>query len=126
MILIEKMVEIGNLFDIYGKLLSERQYSVIEMYYFHNLSLQEIGEELKISRQGVFDTLKRAEKKLYDYESVLELGKRLNVYKIEIEKIRDIINFIDLEFSDNNCLLKSKIENIKASIGIIIDSSQRM
>lgn len=57
-----KIVEIGMLFDFYGKLLSEKQYQVVELYYIHDLSLTEIGEELSITRQGVFDTLKRLNK----------------------------------------------------------------
>ncbi|CCQ97462.1 conserved hypothetical protein [[Clostridium] ultunense Esp] len=45
----ERIVEVGILFDFYGKLLSERQFTAIELYYVHDLSLAEIGEELGIS-----------------------------------------------------------------------------
>ena len=55
--MVEKIVEIGILFDFYGKLLSKSQYQIIEFYYIHDLSLGEIAEELGISRQGVYLSL---------------------------------------------------------------------
>ena len=61
--MVEKVVEVGVLFDFYGKLLSARQLSVIELFYIYDLSLAEIGEELNITRQAVYDTLKRADRK---------------------------------------------------------------
>jgi len=84
----EKLVEIGILFDFYGKLLSEKQFQAIELYYIHDLSLAEIGEELNITRQGVFDTLKRSEQKLYHYEEILGLVDKFNKSH---ETIRDIL-----------------------------------
>jgi len=55
--MVEKLVEVGILFDFYGKLLSEKQYMAIELYYNHDLSLTEIGDELGITKQGVSDIL---------------------------------------------------------------------
>ena len=83
----EKLVEVGILFDFYGKLLSDRQYQAIELYYIHDLSLSEIGEELNITRQGVFDTLKRSEQKLYHYEEILGLVEKFNKSHDTIRKI---------------------------------------
>lgn len=85
----EKLVELGILFDFYGKLLTEKQYSVVELYYIHDLSLAEIGNELNITRQGVFDTLRRAEQKLYQYEENLGL---VNKFYSSHEDIKKIIN----------------------------------
>ena len=90
MIKMEKLVEVGILFDFYGKLLSERQYLAIELYYLHDLSLAEIGEELDISRQGVYDTLKRAENRLYEYENTLGLVKKFTFNR---EKIKTILKY---------------------------------
>ena len=77
--------------------LSERQYTAIELYYIHDLSLAEIGEELNISRQSVYDTLKRAEENLYEYEETLGLVKKFNFSIEEIDKIYGIINEIEIE-----------------------------
>lgn len=120
----EKMVEMGMLFDFYGKLLSATQYTVIEHYYIHDLSLSEIALNLDISRQGVHDALKRAEKKLYSYEEKLGLAKKFEHNK---EKTQDILNYIDemdkkakelnLNRADEN------IENIKKMVVDILETS---
>ncbi|MFA5575781.1 MAG: sigma factor-like helix-turn-helix DNA-binding protein [Tissierellaceae bacterium] len=90
----EKLVEIGILFDFYGRLLSKRQYLAVEFYYVHDLTLGEIGEELDITRQGVFDTLKRAEQKLYKYETELGLVKKFYDSHESLEEIIMISNEI--------------------------------
>ncbi|WP_427338591.1 YlxM family DNA-binding protein [Caloranaerobacter sp. DY30410] len=90
----EKAVKMGLLFDFYGKLLSDRQYTIIEMYYIHDLSLSEIGEQLNISRQGVHDILKRAEKRLLDYEEKLGLVKKFLEDKDKIKIILKRLNLI--------------------------------
>ncbi len=108
--MVEKVVEIGILFDFYGKLLSEKQYTSIELYYIHDLSLTEIGEEMKISRQGVYDTLKRAEQKLYQYENTLGLVKKFNYKDKEIDRIAKIIEEIEKESQNvNNLKILKKI-----------------
>lgn len=84
----EKLVEIGILFDFYGKLLSDKQYQAVELYYIYDLSLAEIGEEMNITRQGVYDTLKRSEQKLYHYEETLGLIKK---FKKSLEAIKEVI-----------------------------------
>ncbi|MBO5954155.1 MAG: DNA-binding protein [Oscillospiraceae bacterium] len=57
------------LYDYYGDLLTQRQRECIELRYNQDLSLGEIGEELGISRQGVFDNLSRAEALLKNMEA---------------------------------------------------------
>lgn len=68
---IEERVQIAILSKYYGKLLTEKQHVVLNMYVDNNLSLAEVSEELGISRQAVKDaldnsmtTLKNAEEKL--------------------------------------------------------------
>ncbi len=101
--MVEKVVEVGILFDFYGKLLSPRQFSVIELFYIHDLSLVEIGEDLDITRQGVYDTLKRAERKLYEYEDSLglvhEFKKNSLAIKSIIEVSKELIS--DLKIKNN-------------------------
>ena len=53
--------ELILLYDYYGELLTERQRECFELRYYQDLSLGEIGQELSISRQGVFDNLSRTE-----------------------------------------------------------------
>lgn len=72
----DKVVEIGILFDYYGKLLTDKQFEIIDQYYNEDLSLSEIAEIHGISKQAVSENLKRAEKKLYNYEKKLLLVDR--------------------------------------------------
>jgi predicted DNA-binding protein YlxM (UPF0122 family) len=73
--MIEKVLEISMLYDFYGQMLTDKQRDIIELYYNDDLSLGEISESLGISRQGVYDMLKRSEKILYGYEEKLCLVK---------------------------------------------------
>ena len=61
-------LEMTLLFDYYGDLLTERQRQCFDMRYNQDLSLSEIAEELKVSRQGVYDNLNRAEALLRNME----------------------------------------------------------
>ena len=72
----EKNIHISMLLETYGKLLTEKQYDVIDLYYNQNLSLSEIAEEEDITRQGVRKNLVDAENKLLDYEKKLQLLKQ--------------------------------------------------
>ena len=74
----EKKLKLGNLYEFYGQLLTEKQREILDGYCIHDFSFGEIAEEIGISRQGVYDTIKRAEKILDEYESKLELFKRFN------------------------------------------------
>lgn len=74
--LLNKAGRIVSLYDIYGNLLTPKQRDVIRLYYEEDLSLGEIAEELKISRQAVYDILKRSEQALERYEKKLGLLER--------------------------------------------------
>lgn len=116
----EKIVQIALLFDFYGQLLTEKQIDIIDMYYNNDLSLSEISEQLGISRQGVYDTLKRAEKTLFEYEEKLGLVNRFLQQK---EGLSDIDKMLDkiLGTKENDVeLIKSKITDIKSFIEKLI------
>lgn len=69
----EKKAWMNQLFDLYGKLLTEKQRSYFMLYYFEDYSLQEIAEVFEVSRNAVFDHLKKAEEHLISYEDTLKL-----------------------------------------------------
>lgn len=69
----EKIVRQGMLFDLYGALLSEHQQKIFSALVNEDLSLSEIAADQNITRQGVQDIIKRADRKLEDYESKLHL-----------------------------------------------------
>ena len=64
-------VTIGLLLDYYESVLSEKQFRALDMYYNQDMSLSEIGEDLNITRQGVYELLKRGEEKLLALEEKL-------------------------------------------------------
>lgn len=72
----EPKVRQTYLYDFYGELLNEHQQKIFEAFVFEDLSLGEIAEEQDISRQAVFDLIKRATKKLEEYENKLHLLQR--------------------------------------------------
>lgn len=74
---LEKLVEIGLLFEQYKMLLTDKQQEIVSLYYNEDYSLGEISENLKVSRQGVYDTLKRSEKILREYEAKLGLVAKM-------------------------------------------------
>ena len=66
---IEKTNRMNALFEFYAALLTDKQMNYIELYY----SLAEIAEEFGVSRQAVYDNIKRTEKILEDYEMKLHM-----------------------------------------------------
>ena len=116
----EKIVEIAVLFDYYGKLLSDKQYNVVDQHCNEDLSLREIAEINGISKQGISDILSRAEKKLRFYEDELKLIskfdkinsslKEINLL-IEKSKIEDSpsLNILDIIQKKNNEIIENDL-----------------
>ena len=88
------------LYDYYGELLTDSQRSYFEDYYFNNLSLSEIAENLNVSRNAVHKQLKVSEEKLVIYEEKLRLYEKTN----KIEKLLEQSNDINLKNSIINIL----------------------
>ena len=66
------------LYDYYGELLTEKQRGLFDLYYNQDYSLSEIASAAGISRQGVHDTLARAEELLELVE--MEVRELLDFY----------------------------------------------
>ncbi len=66
--MLEDTVTLALLFDCFGQLLTEKQRVCFDLYYNQDFSLAEIAQEVGISRQGVHDTLMRAETALRNME----------------------------------------------------------
>ncbi|WP_213423297.1 putative DNA-binding protein [Bhargavaea massiliensis] len=71
--LLEKTTRMNFLFDFYQALLTEKQRSYMDLYYLNDLSLGEIAEQYEISRQAVYDNIRRTEAMLEEYEQKLQL-----------------------------------------------------
>jgi uncharacterized protein len=84
---LEKSLEISLLNDFYGKLLTQKQQSILVEYYYNNMSLAEIAENFGVTRQAVLDSLKKSEKQLKNFEEVLGSVKKHNMLKQHIESL---------------------------------------
>ena len=85
----EKYVYLNELYDLYGKLLTDKQQKYFEDYYFHNLSYGEIALKYNISRNAIFHQLKLLEQKLLFYEEKLNLYAKKKIINDIIIKIDD-------------------------------------
>ena len=81
------------LYDYYGELLTDKQKTYFEDYYFNNLTLSEISEDNNVSRSAVQKQLKDIEEKLFYYEEKLKIVSRNK----EIEQILNKLDDIDLK-----------------------------
>ncbi len=111
----EKNFIYSILYDYYGNLLKENQANIIDMYYNLDYSLSEIAEEMNISRQGVHDALKRAEKNLEAYEEKIKLHDKYIKYSQAVE------NIINLSSGINDEKYKDIVEKIKHEAAKIIN-----
>jgi len=82
------------LFDYYGGVLNEKQAEIYRCYHGENLSLAEIAQDAGITRQGVHETLKRAEGILMKLEEELGLVARFREQANHISEMHTILNAI--------------------------------
>ena len=73
------------LLDFYGELLTQKQRDCFDLHYNEDLSLSEIANELGISRQGVWDNIRRAEAALTEIESKTGLIRRFTDTQQKLE-----------------------------------------
>lgn len=106
----EKKIEISILCELYGKLLTEKQFEFLNDYYNNDLSLTEIAENNEITRQAVRDIIKKGEKKLFEYEEKLSFMKKMLNQEERIQKVLLKLTKIQKNSSDK------QVENILDSI----------
>lgn len=87
---LEEIVELSYLFDFYGALLKDSHRTIFEDYVLNNLSLSEIASERQITRQGVYDIIKRCRRRLRDYEDKLHLVRKFEQTREKLKEIERI------------------------------------
>lgn len=90
--MLEKLERLILLYDFYGPLLTDRQKQAIELHYEADLGLTEIAQQMGITRQGVYDLIKRTENALEEYESRLRLAARFQEDRKRIERAYRILD----------------------------------
>jgi predicted DNA-binding protein YlxM (UPF0122 family) len=116
----EKILEEALLYDFYGELLTEHQKLVYEDFVLNDLSLSEIAEDRQISRQGVYDIVKRCRKQLQGYEDKLHLIEKFVHTKEKVAQINHYANEI-LEHQDNHHLMIECINRIEMLSNTIVE-----
>lgn len=106
----ERKVEISLLLQIYGKILTDKQYEIMDDYYNNDLSLSEIAENNNITRQAVRDVIKKGENKLFELEEKLLFMKRIMKQDKKIAQILEELNKIQNDYSDK------KVEKILGNV----------
>ena len=76
------------LLDFYGQLLTEKQRECFDLHFNEDLSLSEIAEQSGISRQGVWDNIRRADAALRELEEKTGLVGRVTELERELEETR--------------------------------------
>ncbi len=114
----EKKVEISMLWQIYGKLLTEKQYEYIDYYYNNDLSLSEIAENNRITRQAVRDIIKKGERKLFEYEEKLLFMKKTINQEQKIQRVLWNLTKIQKDSSDKQ--ISSILEEIKKELNCLV------
>ena len=89
---VEKTTRMNYLYDFYQSLLTEKQQSYMALYYLDDFSLGEIAEEYNVSRQAVYDNIKRTEAMLEEYEAKLLLFEKFQQRSELLENLTQEVN----------------------------------
>lgn len=114
----DKNVKLSILCDLYGKLLTEKQFEFLNDYYNNDLSLSEIAENNNITRQAVRDIIKKGEKKLFEYEEKLFFMKRMLNQEKTIQHILSELAKIQKDSSDKK--VANILETIKKELNCLV------
>ncbi len=109
----DKVIELGDLLEWYGMLLTEHQRSLMSQYANENCSLSEIAEREGISRQAVRDTLSRSEQQLRTFENALHVAERFQKQERLAAAMRRLLEDSELSEESKHLLLRS-LDQIEA------------
>jgi len=108
----EKKVGEQYLFDFYGELLTTKQKQILEYYYDDDYSLAEIAEVMAVTRQGIFDVIKRSKAMMEAYEEKLGLIARFLKSQILLEEIEKVLL---------DCADREKDERLKSELMLVVE-----
>lgn len=79
----------NTLFEFYSILLTNKQKGYLSLYYGDDYSLGEIADEFEVSRQAIYDNIKRTEKILINYEKKLHLVENFLLRKEVLDQLKE-------------------------------------
>ena len=89
----EETLYLTNLYEYYKELLTDKERTYFEDYYYDNLTMEEIADNNAVSKNAVSKTLIEVKNKLNDYESKLKLKANYD----SIKKILSEKEFLSIE-----------------------------
>ncbi|MFT8871389.1 MAG: putative DNA-binding protein [Sporolactobacillus sp.] len=110
--MIEKVLRINALYDFYQPLLTRRQQEYLDLYYLNDFSLGEIAERCGVSRQAVYDNLKRAESALESLEEKLQLCRKYEARRQVMTLLREQTAGLGKNERERFDLLLGQLENL--------------
>lgn len=98
----QERIELSMLYDFYGALLKENQQRMFEASVLEDYNYSEIAEDEGISRQGVYDAIRRASRQLREYEEKLGLVARFVKQKEQVKEMHHILQQMRGSMTDIN------------------------
>ncbi|MBQ9298533.1 MAG: hypothetical protein IJ223_05875 [Clostridia bacterium] len=114
----EKNVKLSILIELYGKLLTEKQYIFLNDYYNNDLSLSEIAENEGITRQAARDNIKKGENKLFELEEKLGFMEKTFKQEKDIAIILSELTKIEDKTSDKQ--IAKILDNVKQKLNCLV------
>ncbi len=111
----DEILEQALLYDFYGELLNNHQKEIYEQFILEDLSLSEIAETAGISRQGVYDLVRRCQNTLEGYEAKLHLVRRFLSIKEKIHEMENLLDSSELT-KENQGELRRRFRELSDSI----------
>ncbi|ACQ71805.1 putative DNA-binding protein [Exiguobacterium profundum] len=105
---LEKTNRMNYLIDFYQALLTPKQRNYMSLYYLDDYSLGEIAEEFEVSRQAVYDNIKRTETMLEQYEEKLALFEKFEQRQQLLQTLKR-----QVELTDDVSATISALENLE-------------
>lgn len=106
------------LLDFYGELLTEKQRECFDLHFNEDLSLSEIAEQSGISRQGVWDNIRRAQAALEEIEEKTGLVRRFSEQQSALERLRrQLEELCQSTEGEANTLAEKALDTVKALSG---------
>nr|WP_239586569.1 putative DNA-binding protein [Shouchella xiaoxiensis] len=89
---LDKTLRMNYLFDFYHPLLTEKQRNYMSYYYLDDFSLGEIADEYEVSRQAVYDNIRRTEAMLEEYEAKLLLLTKFEQRRALLKELKETVD----------------------------------
>lgn len=106
---LERTMRMNYLYDFYQSLLTDKQQKYIELYYLEDFQFSEIAEEMSVTRQAVYDNLKRSRDMLEQYEETLGMYKNFNK---RLELYAELKEKLGADISEDAAKIIDKLEKL--------------